>query len=288
MAELDKFKKAAAAAPMSSSGTSEDAAKHAEELKSLQTKLGAEHAEQLKAQEARLSAEHAEKLKDARSVPTAGADSDQSATVAAALAEQQKTFDAKLLEEVNAAVERGRLESQAKVRLKDQQILRTQNKLKETEKLLEAARNGTVLPTMGAATSPNPPPATAALGAPTTTTSPVASISTTAPPSKAPGATTAAATPATGAGRGRGGPGAALRGAVRGAAGRGRGTGSTPTTAPGGMSIHGAAAKRPREEGDTGGDSLVKRMKPAEGTVPATQATKAPVQIKRPAPGPAS
>lgn len=253
------------------------------------------HAEELQALEQRLTAKHNEELKAAvdaarKDIPPAPATT-STVDLASALAEQEKKFQAKLAEDVAAAVDRGRMEQATKGKLKDQQLVRVQNKLKAVEQQVEQWKNSGLIP----AEAPAATTTAAAAGSSTATPTkpPVASSSTVPPTPTNPSGTGLPRKPSVagdGAGRGRGL--AITRGAVRGGVpNRGRGaapaSAAAPKAANGGLSVMGAAAKRPREEVDGSAEvSLVKRLKPegssqAASSVPA----KPPVQIRRPAPG---
>ena len=277
--------------------------RHTEELRSLEEKLTAKYEVDLKT---RVEAAVAEALK---ATPTTSADADQKAAIEAAIAEYDKQLQTRHAEEIASAVDRGRMEQVAKGKLKDSQLVKAQKRVKELEASIhEWEAQGINLPPISsaaaAATSAAVPAATPA----TSTVSPVQSGAKPPPltastsgagPSQpkatptGPAATNTVPLPrkpaATGpaAGPGRGG---AVRGVGRGVPlGVGRGgaplrtapvkpTAPTPTpTAPAvGVSIMGAAAKRPREEGTLVEDnSLAKRLKSAEST-------SKPAQTRRP------
>ena len=280
--------------------------RHAEELRSLEEKLTSKYEADLKT---RVESAVAEALKVK---PTTNADADQKAAIEAAIAEYDKKVQARHNEEIASAVDRGRMEQVAKGKLKDSQLVKAQKRVKELEaSILEWQAQGIKLPpitstaavttsTATPVTVPAPAPSaaipvqTAEKPAPLTGSTSVGP-SQPKPTPTAPAATNPGvlprrpvATPPTGpaVGLGRGG---AVRGAGRGVplgAGRGgaalrtapvKSTAPSPTTvAPtGGVSIMGAAAKRPREEGTVAEDqSLVKRIKPAEPT-------NKPAQIRR-------
>jgi len=230
------------------------------------------HAEQLKVLEERLRAEHKKELAAAAENAVPGvaveknAGTDVETTIAAAKAEWEKAHE----EEIEKAIERGRVEQQTKGRLKDAQLMRTQAKVKELEaKVLElqgssaaSTSNPTTAPAQRPA--PNKPALAQTHGQKPTpaTNKPQQTVA----QSKLPNRPTL---PTRG-----GGPGRVLGG-----------RGGAPTTAApasqntSGVSIMGAA-KRPREdvegETSTADNSLVKRLKPAE--------SKPPLPIKRPPP----
>lgn len=262
--------------------------KHAEELKALEERLRAEHKKELEAAAAKpVSREAMEK----------SAENGVEAAIASAKAEWEKAHE----EEIEKAIERGRVEQQTKGRLKDAQLMRTQAKVKELEaKVLELQGSGAASTSNTTAIVPGQKPAPtqtpAQRPAPTQTPAqrptpaqPLGQRPTPAqtlgqrptPATNKPQQTAAQnklpnrPTPST---RG-GGPGRGLNAALG-------GRGGAPTTAAptlqstgSGVSIMGAA-KRPREdvEGETPttDTSLVKRLKPAEN--------KPTPPIKRPPP----
>ena len=222
--------------------------KHAEELKALEERLRVEHKKELEAK-----AVSGETVKR-------NAETDVEATIAAAKAEWEKAHE----EEIERAIERGRVEQQTKGRLKDAQLTRTQAKVKELEaKVLELQGSGaastsntaTAAPTQKPAPAQKPVPVQAPGHRPTPAINrPQQIVAQNKLPNRP--------TPPT---RG-GGPGRGLNPALG-------GRGGAPTTAAsapqntGGVSIMGAA-KRPREDAEgetpTTDNSLVKRLKPAE------------------------
>jgi nucleoprotein TPR len=274
-------------------------AKQRSELKD-DAEATARHAEELRGLEERLKRQHQEEL--ARAVEAAKtatpASPDQQAAIESAVTARVQELQAKHEEEISAAVERGRMEASAKTKLKDGQLVRVQARCKELEAQLAQLKTGgaaapAASPTAG--TSKPAPPTQAGKATPGTAAAPKPAPGNAAAPKPAPGnAATAAANAAAaaarptglpqkpgaaappGAGRGRG----AVRGAARGAAPGGlaiRGSAATPpattpTPAAGpsdGVSIIGAASKRPREEGEaTEEDSLAKRLKPEGATKP--------------------
>ncbi|KAJ7432792.1 hypothetical protein B0H11DRAFT_2297225 [Mycena galericulata] len=259
---------------LSAGGPSDDVVKkHAEELQALQESLSAKHAAELKA------AVDAARAENSGSSPEVDVD----ALIAAAIAKHDKEQEKVRQDEITAAVERGRAEAAARAKLKDQQLVKTQNKVKDLETQILGWQKEGLLPT----------PTTPATSAPvaSTSASAVAPASDSASAAKpTPAARGGAPGPAVRGGAARGG--AATRGAApRGARGNpmaGRGGAArvppvapTTTTAPApaaGVSIMGAA-KRPREEGASPEDTLAKRLKPAEPS-----GSKAPVQLRRPPP----
>lgn len=254
----------------------------------------ARHAEELRALEERLKKEFEEEL--ARAVNAAAtANPDQQVAIEAAVATRLQELNAKHEQEVSSAIERGRMEASTKLRLKDAQIMKAQNRLKELEAQLASLKAGGAsqpIDTVAAGAKPaaaTQPNAAAAKAAPPSTSAPKPAGPANA--QKPAGGAVAprpsglpqkpGAVPLPGAGRGRGGavrgaarggaPGLAIRGAAP-AATEGATTDAGPSD---GVSIMGAASKRPREEGEASGDdSLAKRLKP-EGT------PKPPVQLRR-------
>lgn len=263
-------------------------------------------AEELKALEARLTEKHQQELQAARAAAAANPTSSDLPDIAAAVAAREEELKKAHAEDIEAAVERGRSEGNAKLRVKEQQHQRLAAKLKATEaENMELRKKAGVTPGQPSAPAPTPAP-TVEAGAGTSAAG-KAAATIKVPPAKAPTAGGSAAgvkapsglprkpslggaAPAAGAsapqagaagagrgGRGRGGAPAAraltLRGAA--AAAAGAANGSAAGSSAGGVSIMGAASKRGREEGE-GDDSLAKRLKPAEGAAP-----KPPVQLRR-------
>lgn len=263
-----------------------DSAKHAEELKALEARLAAKHAEDLKA-----AVEAARKESG-----TANTSLDQQATIAAALAEQEKAFEARLKTATEEALEAGRKEQTSKTKVKDAQLVRANKTLKKLEKRIAAAKElgmpelPEVPDSPTTSGSPALPPNTAAksqvLSAASTAENGAPSAAPTAIPATAPATVAApAGIPRKPATRGRAAPrGGPIRGAAPARGGAvGRGGAPAASAAPSSeISIIGAAGltKRPREEAadDTGDAALAKRIKP--------EAPKAsgPVAIKRPPP----
>jgi len=221
-------------------------------------------------------------------------EADLQAAIAAAIEKHEKQLQIRHTEDIASAVERGRMEQAAKGKLKDSQLVKAQKKVKELEIQILEWRKAGILPEPLSA----PPPATPVAAGPST-----ANPSPTTPTAPPPSANNGSAGntslprkpslvpptgPAEAAGRTVRGAVRGVRGqrgglSIRGAApGRG-GAPAAPSTAPtvpntsGGVQIVGAAAKRSREEGETPDDSLVKRLKPAEGG-------SKPVALRRPPP----
>ncbi|KXN81784.1 Nucleoprotein TPR [Leucoagaricus sp. SymC.cos] len=284
--------------------------KHANELATLQKKLVEQHEKDLKAA-VDAAVETAKK-----ETPAAATVFDKQAVINAAIAEYDAKVRAQHEAEIESAVERGRREQMTKGKLKDAQLAKAQKRVKDLEAQILEWKNTGVLPqdaTVTSAPATVPPttpvstttPAPAAPSAPAAqTTQPAASTSTApapqqgqaAPLPRKPSLQPGAAVPGRGGvpNRGRGGPPLA-----RGAAARIPPVRATPaqqavaattsshppavalgSTQGAGMSIMGAANKRPREEGAAPTeDSLAKRLKPLEG------AAKGPVTIRRPLPG---
>ncbi len=260
--------------------------------------LSKRHAEELKALEAKLKSEHGAAVQEALQFrPAPSPNADQQAIIDAAIAEVEKKAQSRLQEEIASALERGRMEQAAKNKLKDSQLVKAQKRVKELEaQIHERQAVGITSPSTSTSNTPSTP--VAAVNSPTQpsaktlaqTGHPTAKSATTVtqvppgPSQPKPIPVTAAANaaaasnaplprkPPAGPAATRGG--ALLRGAGRGGPpGRGaaplrqppvKPTASTPTS--GGVSIMGAATKRPRDDGSTSSeDSLAKRLKPAEG-----------------------
>lgn len=246
--------------------------KHAEELRALENKLIKDHQDEI--------ARAVEAAKQYH--PTSAPSESSQAAIDAAVSAREAEWKAKLDAEIAQAVERGRLEGSVKTRLKDSQLQRMQNKVKQLEEQILEWRNQGLVPeeppkgTPAAATT-----STAATPATTTTTTAPATATTAstiapasaaaAPPTQAkpaptnvtkPAAVASASTtstagpsnlprkPATAAAAPRGRGGAVRGGAVRGAA---RGTGR------GGISIRGQAqpTDAPVGESPAGGMSIM-------------------------------
>jgi len=271
------------------STTSEEVTKqHAEELRALEERLVAKHQEELnKATEAAIA-----KMRELQPAPAPGSAAtpeDQKAAIDAAVttaltakeAEQKAKHDAA----VEKAVESGRLEGTMKLRLKDTQLVRAQNRVKELEKQIEEwKKTGVITSEAATESTPAAPAASASALSPTTTAppraAPVGGTGAAGIPRKPSVAVAAAGQPARGRGRGgvRGNIG--IRGAAAPGAGRGggapQGSVGVGSTAGGtvGVAIMGAASKRSREEGEASTeDSLSKRMKPATAAAATTPIT---------------
>jgi nucleoprotein TPR len=246
--------------------------KHAEELKTLEERLRSEHKKELEAATANV-------------IPgeTVGKNTaaDVEATIAASKTEWEKAHE----EEIEKAIERGRVEQQTKGRLKDAQFIRAQAKIKELEaKVLELQGSGAASTSNTVAATPSQKPAPTQT--PTQKPTPAQNPAQKPTPAQNPGQkpTLAASKPQQTGVQNRlpnrptltrgGGPTRVLGG-----------RGGAPTTAAptpqniGGVSIMGAA-KRPREDAEgetpTADNSLVKRLKPTEN--------KPTPPIKRPPP----
>ncbi|KAJ7689165.1 hypothetical protein B0H17DRAFT_1012272 [Mycena rosella] len=256
-----------------SAGTiSEDVVKkHADELQALQETLAAKHAAELKA------AVDAARAENPGSSPAVDVD----AAVAAAIAKHDKDQEKSRQDEITAAVERGRAEAATRAKLKDQQLVKTQKKMKDLEAQILAWQKEGLLPTPA---TPTPTTSTLATAAPSTSASdstsavkPAAAARGGAPAGPARGGAPSTAGAVRGAAPARGAPTRGRALSIRGGgAARVPPVGAPAAATPAaGVSIMGAA-KRPREEG-TAEDSLAKRLKPAE---PAGK----PVQLRRPPP----
>ncbi|TFY64347.1 hypothetical protein EVJ58_g2677 [Rhodofomes roseus] len=281
-AAVEKLRNELQSAPPSAS-SDEVVARHAQELRDLESKLTAKFNEEMKA-----AVESAAAAARAESLASSSAGGDQQVAIQEALAAHERKLREQHETEIAAAVDRGRMEAAAKGKLKDQQLVKAQNKLRELEaQILQWKQAGIIKET----TPTGAKPAAVSAAVPTVA-KPTAGTSATAASTSAVAATGAKALPrkpslnaagqpaqavlAAGAGRGRG---ATVRGAARGAAQglsiKGTAAGrDAPAQAPGGtategsgVSIMGAASKRAREEGDasSGEDSLAKRLKPADG-----------------------
>ena len=257
--------------------------RHAEELRSLEEKLTTKHEADLKAL---VESAVAEALK---AKPTTSAEADQKSAIEAAIAEYEKqaqarraeeiaSIEARHAEEIASAVDRGRLEQAAKGKLKDSQLVKAQKRVKDLEASIhEWEAQGIQLPPIKSTVAViAPPPSTiapvqmAAKPPPLTASTSGASPSQPKPTPTAPSrpAPTGPAGPARGGavrGVGRGVPPGVGRGGVRKAPVKPTVPPPTPAPPTAGVSIMGAATKRPREEGNSAEDqSLVKRLKPAE------------------------
>ena len=250
--------------------------RHAEELRSLEEKLTSKYEADLKT---RVESAVAEALK---AKPTTDAEADQKAAIDAAIADYEKQAQARRdeetasaaarhAEEIASAVDRGRMEQAAKGKLKDSQLVKAQKRVKELEAMIHEweakdielpSNSSTAADTSSAApsaqTDAKPPPTASTSGEGPSQPKPIPT---------APGGTNSGRRPApTGPGRG-------VRGVGRGVpSGPGRGaprlapvkpTAPLPVAPTVGVSIIGAATKRPREESSED-QSLVKRMKAAE------------------------
>ncbi|KAF9468627.1 TPR/MLP1/MLP2-like protein-domain-containing protein [Collybia nuda] len=277
------------------------AKKHADELHLVETKLAAKHQQELKTaveaarKEATEAAQRVASEAGQDGKPGLNGDLDRESAINTAVAEVEEKLKAKHAEELVTAMERGKTEGMAKAKLKDQLLVRAQKKVKDLEAQIVEWRGAGLIPQAPALTVPVKPvtvtsaptagPSTVAAlpVAPTTSSGTPATpnlIVNTALPQK-PSITTPTGPAPAGLGRGRGGAtsrGRAIQRAMAGGLGRAAPTKPIETPA-GGMSIMGAAGKRPRES-EVPDDSLAKRLKPAEVAV------KPPVTLRRPAPGP--
>ncbi|KAF9452906.1 hypothetical protein P691DRAFT_659626 [Macrolepiota fuliginosa MF-IS2] len=274
--------------------------KHTEELEALQKRLVEQHGKDLKvAVDAAVDTAKKE-------APAATAGFNKQAVIDAAIAEYDTKIKAQHETEIESAVERGRREQMTKGKLKDAQLAKAQKRVKDLEAQILEWKNTGVLPqdatvtSTPAAPAPGAPAGPSVPSAPTTQTAqpPTPTTATATAPPTQPAATVLPRKPSmnpTAPARG-GAPMRARGGAplARGAAARvppvrpspaqqaaAAAASSQTPAAPAGMSIMGAANKRPREEGTTTAeDSLAKRLKPTDPT------GKGPVQIRRPPPGP--
>ncbi|KAG2144206.1 hypothetical protein DEU56DRAFT_790720 [Suillus clintonianus] len=279
--------------------TEELSKKHAQELEALRAQLTAQH-------EAALKAAVDAATKAVKAEPATSSDESTQATIAAAIAAHDAELQAQRSAELDAAVERGRMESQAKSKIKDGQLVRSQARLKDLEaQVLEWRKSGLIpeapppqTPTASTSKAPPPPasaasstsqPATASTQSTTAASAiPVKPAAAAAASIGQPAAASGEKQPTSGAvplGVPRGGRGRVVpRGAGRGLSIRGRGgpppSAAATTSGTTGMSIIGAS-KRSREEDLASDDSLAKRPKPAAET---TTAPKPPVILRRPPP----
>ncbi|KAI0373683.1 hypothetical protein BV20DRAFT_669146 [Pilatotrama ljubarskyi] len=270
-------------ASSSAAASEEIIRKHAEELRALEERLVKKHEEELKA-----AVEAAAKTAGAAAVP-----SDTQSAIDAALEAYKKQLEEERAREIADAVERGRKEAAARFKLKDQQLVRTQARVKDLEaKLLQYENAAAPAATAAAATpaAPAPAAATSPTATPAATTAPstdggsAPSASTSAPPAAAPAAAAPgkaglparppAARGAPGAARGRGaapGRGLNIRGAAPGGIGRGAGAAVAAAAAAAGNAPNAAAAgaaKRARDGDAAGDDAAAKRQKQGEGAKP--------------------
>ncbi|PIL22755.1 transporter [Ganoderma sinense ZZ0214-1] len=236
----------------------------------------AKHAEELRALEERLVQKHEAELKAAFEAAKASAPApppDTQAAIDAALTAYKETLKEEHTKALDDAVERGRKEAAARAKLKDQQLVRSQARVKELEARIQQL--DPTAATAAPAVAKEAAPAKAAPTAPavaTTSTAPVSGAPAAAATGKAglPVNLPARPTPVPRAPlRGRGGPpGATGRGghAIRGAAaGLGRGAGGAAAAV---AAVTGDAAsnvaKRTREDG-VDDDTAAKRQKQGEG-----------------------
>ena len=259
--------------------------RHAEELRSLEEKLTTKHEADLKT---RVESAVTEALK---AKPTTVADADQKPAIEAAIAEYEKqaqarraeeiaSIEARHAEEIASAVDRGRMEQVAKGKLKDSQLVKAQKRVKDLEASIhEWEAQGIQLPPIKSTVAViAPPPSTISpVQMAANPPPPTASTSGAIPSQPKPALTVPKPAP-TGPARGGAPRGGAVRGVGRGdPSGVGRGgllrRAPVKTTAPppipvaptAGVSIMGAATKRPRDEVVSAEDqSLAKRLKPAE------------------------
>ncbi|KAG6813573.1 hypothetical protein H0H92_009617 [Tricholoma furcatifolium] len=298
-------RQAALPKPETSGAPSEDVEKkHAEELKALEERLVSSHQKELAAREA-AAAETALKSKSSEDQKA-----EVATAVAAAIAEHEKTSAAQHATEIEAAIERGRMEQSAKGKLKDAQLVKAQKKVKDLETQILEWRTAGLIPEVTAATPttatapPIPAPATSTNATPASTAAPAPATAATTATTATPGAKAGSTVPRkpsmgptpTGPTARGGAPTRGTRVAPQGRGGLGRGATPRPATTAGaaaanaaaasaaasgsGVSIMGAASKRPRDpEAPADDSSLAKRLKPAE-TTPASK----PVTIRRPPP----
>ena len=249
----------------------------------------AKHAEELRALEERLVQKHQAELKAALEAAKASGPApppETQAAIDAALAAYRETLKEEHAKALDDAVERGRKEAAARAKIKDQQLVRTQTRVKELEARIQQLdpTTATSAPTAAKEAAPSKPtpvappvattPAVPATGAPAAPATGKAGLPVNLPakPTPVPRAPS----------RGRGGPpaqagrtgGLAIRGA---APGVGRGAGgaaaASAVAAAAGDATSGAA-KRTREDGAVD-DTAAKRQKQGEG------APNPPVALRR-------
>ena len=236
------------------------------------------HAEELRALEERLVQKHQAELKAALEAAKASGPApppDTQAAIDAALAAYKGTLKEEHTKALDDAVERGRKEAAARAKIKDQQLVRTQARVKELEARIQqldptAATSAPAAAKEAAPSKPTP----AAPPVATTSAAPAAGTSTAPVTGKAglPVNLPAKPTPVPrGPNRGRGGPpgqpgrgGLAIRGAAPGL-GRGAGGAAAAVTVAAGDAAASNAAKRTREDGAVD-DTTAKRQKQGEGT----------------------
>lgn len=272
-AAVDKATEAA-----SGTNSEEIIKKHAEELQALEARLKTQYEAELKAAVSAVEAKVKEESTASAAVPP-----DTESAVKEAVAKREKEIMATVDERIAKAQEAGRMEIQAKMKVKDGLLVRVQTKIKQLEAQIDAWKKAGLVPeddTPVAASNPpttsNATPATAAPSAPVsaTSTTPTTTQAPTAPVTRggARGGLAGRGTslprrpsvPAAGpsnVGLGRGRGGMSIRGTANPAAAV-----NAAAAANAGLSITGAAAKRAREENEAAsGNSLAKRLKPAEG-----------------------
>ena len=223
------------------------------------------------------------------------------------MATMKQGSDKDMEEQLKAATDRGRMEVATKLKLKETLLSKTQNNLKQLEAKVQGWIEAGYIPGEGSDSNAKTPLApvsvsgTAGSPASTSTSVPAAPVSVTSasnPPDLPRKPLPAAVNTATVTGKvadiatavARGGvPVRGARGMTRGVS-RGRGLGrggAVATTVPAtattetpstGMSIMGAATKRPREEAAESAPALAKRLKPIEG---ASGSASKPVALKR-------
>ena len=216
----------------------------------------------------------------------------QKAAIDAAIAEFKKDMEARHTEEIASAVDRGRMEQATKGKLKDSQLVRAQKRVKDLEaQIAEWQASGAIPTTSPAVVPPVAAAAAQAVAKPAATNTvatPAAGYTsgTAAGPSQVKPNPAAAATAAI-AGAPNGGnlprrplgAGVVTGGVPLGRGGGPVGRGAVQRTAPvrqqpaapagaaptGGVSIMGAAGKRPHEDAAGAADgSLAKRLKPTQ------------------------
>ncbi|OBZ68761.1 Nucleoprotein TPR [Grifola frondosa] len=266
----------------SSTSQAEIISRHARELHDLEERLTKQHQQELKAA---VEAAAAAARQEISNRPPAKPE-DTQAVVQAAIAAHEYQMKDQREQEIAAAMEAGRKEVSVKAKLKDQVLVKTQNRLKELEaQVLEWQKEGLIpeSPTSSAskpagatpsASTSQPSPATASTSAApiidTTATTSATVPSAPSPQSGLPRKPSMHQPPPEHPGRGRG---RGVRGGGHPPRGAGRDGAHPGDEETGGISIMGAAGKRTREEDAPASDNVAKRLKP--------EGTGRPVQLRR-------
>ncbi|KAF7298841.1 hypothetical protein MIND_00831800 [Mycena indigotica] len=154
--------------------------KHTAELKALEETLSSKHAAELKAAVDLIKTEMQAAVQAARmeNAGATGTAPNVDALIKEAIAKHDESLAAARKEEINAAVDRGRQEANAKAKLKDSQLVKSQKKVKDLETLLQSYREKGIIPADSPITV-SPTTLSTATSVPSTTapTAPVASTS---------------------------------------------------------------------------------------------------------------